>query len=521
MSAWEYILNAAMLGTDKQGAGKSHFSEELAEVFELIDGVPEHDKETRFLNMAAAVFNFRQCGLVPPRKPNLLLNPAPAEFKHYCSAQASAVLNAILQENNPALLEMWLLACDKQALLIIPEMLPDLLEKAAQNNSLKHLVISCSGNRGLWISQFNSAWDYFHTLPNEEVWQTGKLEERVKVLKELRQTSPDTARDWLQQTWQQENAASKTDLLKCLRVNATPSDLPWFESLLTEKAQKVKDEAMAILKQTPCSSIIMQYEALLRESVILKKEKALLGMMNKTSIQLKLPSTIDEHIYKSGIEKLAGPKSAINDNDFVIYQLISFVPPAFWEKHFEATPGKVVEYFEKHSPSLSPALGLAVARFNENDWIPHFFKQDEFYVDYVNMLAQPDREKYLLRFLDKDPRTTKHHSLNEIERWGWSVATSDVSRASNKDIIHHSLGSNQEWSMDFALSAIKYMANNPYQYNRGFYSQNINLIPVGMLNQLERIESKDPNLQPAWDKVRMQLFTLLDLKNQIKEAFNN
>lgn len=309
--------------------------------------------------------------------------------------------------------------------------------------------------------------------PDEELWQTGKPEERVKLLQKLRQTEPIKAREWLQQTWEQENAANKVELLKVLRINSSPADLPWLESLQGEKGQKVKDEVLILLKQIPGSSIIKKYEEVLSTAVVLKKEKALFGMMNKTSIQLQLPDNIDESIFKSGIEKLAGQKSTISDNEFVIFQLISFVPPVFWETNFDANPGQVVEYFEKHASFLLSALSAAVARFKETTWIPHFFYHDDFYADFAALLPIPEREKYFLKFVDVDAPNKQSLSFTAI------------------DIIQHASKLTDEWGLAFALQAIKFMANNPYQYNRGFYNQNIKLIPVSMLGQLDKMDSKD------------------------------
>jgi hypothetical protein len=50
-------------------------------------------------------------------------------------------------------------------------------------------------------------------------------------------------------------------------------------------------------------------------------------LTTKTSIQIKLPAGVDESIFTIGIEKLAGQKATVTDESFVIYQLISTVPP--------------------------------------------------------------------------------------------------------------------------------------------------------------------------------------------------
>ncbi|RKR83059.1 hypothetical protein BDD43_3259 [Mucilaginibacter gracilis] len=492
MKAWEYVINTAMLGTDKPMPANAELPDEVAEITTIIDGVELLDKEAKFLQKALVIYNYRQSGFEPLRQSDLPVTTAQPEIKPYCSNAATSVLKDVFNEDNAALLELWLSKCNKSGQLFLPDFLPLLLDLAQKDVALRPLVIACGGNRALWLSQLNPAWQYFTIQPPEEVWQTGKPEERVEVLKKLRETDAQLAHEWLQQTWAQETAASKVDLLKALRFNVGTTDLEWLEGLLTEKGQKVKDEALALLKQIPGSSIVNQYQDLLRESVVLKKEKALLGMMTKVSIQQKLPATVDEHIFKSGIEKLAGPKSALTDEGYILHQLISAVPPSFWETQFEASPAQVVEYFEKYGNDKVSALGLAVSRFKQKEWVPYFLDQPGFYIDFLGLMEPAEQEKYLTRFLNSDAQ----------------------------NILYYAVRLNQEWQPNFALTVLRQMANYPYEYNRAFFNKHIKLIPAGIIPQLERIDTKDANLQNTWEKVREHLIKLLGLKQLVLKAFN-
>jgi hypothetical protein len=492
MKAWEYVINTAMLGTDKPMQGNAELPDEVAEIAVMIDAVESSDKEAIFLQKAAAIYNYRQCGFTPIEQKDLPINIAADETRPYCSEEAAKILSDILNEDNTALLELWLSRCDNSGKLLLPDVLPLALDAALKDKLLQPLVIATSGNRGLWLSQLNPSWGYFSSLSDEEIWQTGKPDERINVLKKLRQTNPEQARKWLQQTWAQETATSKLDLLKILRINAGATDLEWLENLLNEKGQKVKDEALALLKLIPGSSIINQYQDLLKESVNLKKEKALLGMVTKNSIQQKLPATVDESIFKSGIEKLAGQKASLTDESFILYQLISTVPPSFWEKHFDATPEQVIGYFEKHALSQMGALVKAVVTFKTDSWIPYLLNQAALYVDFLNKLPLQQRDKYMLRFFANDPQNTINIALN----------------------------CNQEWGAEFAVCVLPYMANNPYVYNRAFFHKHVSLFPEGVISQLEKMEPKDTNLQNAWEKAKDHLIKLLGLKQQTLKAFN-
>ena len=493
MEAWENVINTAMLGTDKQMPGNARLPDEIAEIATTVDAIEALDKEAKFLYKAALIYNYRQCGFVPLQQKDLPTNMAPDEIKPCCSEMASKVLGDILNEDNTVLLEMWLGLCNEKGLLLLPDALPAVLDIAVKDKSMQPLTVACSGNRGLWLSKLNPAWNYFAVLTDEETWQIGKPEDRVKLLEKMRQHDPAQAREWLQQTWTQENAANRVDLLKTLKINAGAADLEWLESLQGEKAQKVKDEVINLLKLIPRSSIVNQYEEMLRQSVTLKKEKALLGMMTKVSIQQKLPDVVDERIFKSGIEKLAGQKATFSDESFILYQLIGFVPPSFWEKQFDASPQQVVEYFEKYADTMVGALGTAVSRFGANNWMPLFLNQEnKFYLDYINVLPKDVRDKYLLRFL----------------------------KADGKNAVHYALMCKEEWGSELALAIISEMANHPYEFNRAVFSKQVKLIPFGILDRLEKIEPKDINLQQPWEKNRNHLIKLLGLKQQMLKAFN-
>lgn len=492
MKAWESIINTAMLGTDKPTPAIADLPEEVAVMANAIDAAATLDKEERYLQKAAVIYNYRQSGFVPFQKNDLPVNKASEEIKHYCTPEAARVLSTILEEENDQLLQLWLNQCSKAGRLLVPEVLPAVLEKAQKDVSLRAVVIECSGNRGTWLSKMNPVWNWFSILPDEELWQTGNPAQRAEVLKRLRQNEPAKALEWLQQTWEQENTAGKLELLKALKINSNAGDLTWLESLLNEKGQKVKDEALTLLKSIPGSSVIKQYEDLLRQSVMLKKEKALLGLTTKTSIQIKLPAVVDESIYKSGIEKLSGPKSTVTDENYVIYQLISSVPPTFWEMQFDVTPVQVVEYFEKYAHNMLPALANAVALFGQKSWVPFFLNHNMFYGDFVNMLSGREQEKYLLKALNNDVQ----------------------------NVSAQALFINNEWGTEFAVATLLKMANSPYEFNRGFFNRHIRLIPVGVLKHIENITSQQANLQPTWDKTRNHLINLLSLKQQTLKAFN-
>jgi hypothetical protein len=331
MKIWEDILHTAMLGTDKPSPGNTDWPEELAAIVDAVELAGEQDKEILFLQKAAIVYNYRQCGFIPLQKSELSFAPAEAETKSYCSAVAQQLLTAILHEDNLPLLQLWLTHCNDGHQLLPPAMIPVVLDKAAKHEVIRQLAVNCSGNRGKWLSQYNPDWAYFTVTPDEEVWRTGKADDRLRLLRKVRHDDASRGLEWLQQTWPQESAATKPELLKILQDNLSVADLPWLESLLNEKSQKVKEQVQRLLKQLAGSSIVRLYEEALSHSVTLKQEKALLGLVSKTTLQVQLTADPNPQIFSTGIEKMAGPDVKMSDEDYIVYQLISSVPPSFWE----------------------------------------------------------------------------------------------------------------------------------------------------------------------------------------------
>jgi Family of unknown function (DUF5691) len=493
MQFWDNIINTAMMGTDKKQIGIDDIPTGLAEASALIHENGEKDKEEKFLQLATLAFNYRQCGVLPVQK-EVIMPAAPAEEKEYCSTAAAQALNDIISEESIPLLKFWLQLCYERQQVIRPETVPTLLSTGTQQKKLQLLIAACCGKRGEWLAGFNPEWNFSSTQSDEELWQTGTFEQRKEVLKQKRKTDPSKARDWLQQTWPQEDANTKTTLLELLLENIGEDDISFLESLSTEKSKKVKEEAIKLLKQIPGSAIVQQYEQVLKDSVFLKKEKSLLGMVSKTVLQFKLSSSLNEAFYKTGIDKLSNNKE-YTDDEFIIYQLMQSVSPAFWEKYLELEPAAIIDLFQKDATGkkMIPALVIAINRFRDTRWALYFMQHSNiFYIDIIPLLQAQQQEAYSNKFFDKFP----------------------------DNIIQYAIQRETEWSAELTKNIFKHAAKNPYQYNRSFYNQYIHLIPVHIAADLERCTPPEENLRTMWSNTSEYIIKLITLKIQTIKAFN-
>ncbi|HTE27993.1 hypothetical protein [Flavitalea sp.] len=69
MQFWDTVINTAMRGTDKKQVSADEVpAGPLATAAAIIYANAAKDKEEKFLQLAAVIFNYRQCGGLPLQK---------------------------------------------------------------------------------------------------------------------------------------------------------------------------------------------------------------------------------------------------------------------------------------------------------------------------------------------------------------------------------------------------------------------------------------------------------------------
>lgn len=169
-----------MLGTDKRPIRKEDFIDDLADIFKVISQAD--DREEQYLNIAAVACNHRKCGFVPLNKA-VVRTSAEEEVKVYCSPVAHQLLNDILPLESYPLLELWLQECNNKSLVVQPEFILMLFDVATKHKPLQAQVLAVAGKRGEWLLPFNEAWKFELIATDENVWQTGTLDQRRNYLK--------------------------------------------------------------------------------------------------------------------------------------------------------------------------------------------------------------------------------------------------------------------------------------------------------------------------------------------------
>lgn len=494
MEHWQHIINTSMIGTDKKNISKDELPAALLEPANIIFENEASGKEEKFLQIASLLFSFRQSGVTPLKKEQAAISTAATEEKPYCSNQALQVLKDILSEESMPLLKFWLQHCDGKNQIIQPDMTAAIMEIAAAQQSLQPLTARCCGKRGEWLSQFNPAWNFSASQSSEELWQTGTPEQRRTVLRETRTDNPATAREWVQQVWPQEDAVTKNAFLEILETNISHADIPFLENITADKSKKVRETALHLLKQIPAAPVVLQYQQILEQAVYLKKEKALLGLTSKTTLHFNLPGSIDEAVFKSGIEKLSSNKE-LTDEAFIISQLIKAVPPSFWEKQLQLTPEEIIQLFQKDTTGkkMLPSFFVAARQFRDGKWARILVQHsDLFSIDIIPLLPIQQQDLYSAKFFEQYPG----------------------------EIIQYATAREVEWNTELALQVLRHTAKNMHQYNRSFYNQHIYLIPGTAALLLEKISPQEDYLKSTWSNTSDYILKLLSLKSQTIQSFN-
>jgi hypothetical protein len=495
MNFWNNIINTALIGTDKKSIGENEMPEILGEQIGLINKNTKLDKEDKFLQTASLALNFKQAGIKATPLPTPSINLAPPEDKTYCNYLALQTLKDVLIEENIPLLKYWLQQCADKKQIIHPELIPSILKIGVEEKKLQAYIAVCCGQRGLWLSQFNPAWNFSQNQTEEELWEIGSFEQRKSVLATQRNTNPAIALQWVSATWSQEDANTKLSFLEILANKIGENDLSFLISLSNEKSKKVKDLADHLLKQIACAPIVLHYQSILKETISIKQEKKLFGLSSKMVIEFSLPKYIEENIYKSGIDKLSKDKT-FTDDEFIISQLISSVPPHFWEDQLQISPKEIIQQLENNDTAkkMIPALVKSICRFKDKSWAEYFIQHSSiFYIDLIPLLSQDIQDLYCIKYFEQFP----------------------------EEIFQHAIKSEYEWSPQLCYQIFAHAAKNHYYYNKTFFSKLIFQIPTNIDPTKVNVQLKEEHVRNGWENNCEYINKLIHIKLAISNAFND
>jgi hypothetical protein len=485
------LINIALLGTEKKQVNVSELPEALQATVEKIT-LEEPDNETKFLKTAAIALNYYRAGVQPEEIP-FELDEAPKEQLNYCSKETIKVLKETLDYKYPTLTWFWCNRCRERNLIVQPHLLPGLFEWGISTK--KHwsgLFRSVIGHRGIWLSKFSDEWSFVKGEEEMTDWDTASLRQRIAYLRRVRTENAAEAINSIKLVWKEENAASRVELMETLAIGISCADEEFLTQQLNDRSQKVKETAWQLLKLIPTSQIILSYQKVLDESFLISHSKKL-GLINKTTIAVKLQISNAE-VLKTGIQTLSNNKK-ISDNDYILMQLVSEVPPAFWESKLGGNVAEVVRWFvsKDELTGFQASLCQAVLKYQNKSWSKEILTQF------------PSPPVQLLQILDEDDRGPYAEKLLK----------DDVNEVVNALRFEEA----KEWSIRLTRQLFAIMAENPSFYSKNYFETVSIYLPSSIVNELGSFAPADEWKRNYWLKTSQEIKELITLKEKIKNIF--
>jgi hypothetical protein len=366
MTAWQNILSIAAVGTERQEVVLPPADDGLGRALCRLD---LSDREGALLSAVALAALHRQAGFQPALDQQPLPEPCEADEASCCSAEAGQHLVLMLKGEFKEVLPEWLAALREARRRVPAEYLPALLDKGRAEQGLRPLVINVTGNRGRWLAAQNDEWRWAAARDADDVWETGSRDERLFLLRTLREADPDRARELLASTWKSEAARDRVSFLETLLTGLGTSDESFLSQTLQDRSAEVRRMGGEILLRLPSSRL--RQSASERVSSLLSYHKPRLG---KARIEVGLPADPEKWQEENQVQlevPAAGtaPKP-LGKKGWWLLHAVGWIPPTTWCHLWGKRPDEVLEAVSNSEWKAAILGGIitAAARYGDGEW---------------------------------------------------------------------------------------------------------------------------------------------------------
>ncbi|GAA3089005.1 DUF5691 domain-containing protein [Streptosporangium carneum] len=327
-SGWEDLVSTALVGTDRRplpgGSAPSAGSAAQAAEVELLE---------RAAVLTVRARAGRRLREVRP------LEAAPAEEQREVSRAACDRLARILGGEQPRLLAEWLETAAARGRRISPHLLPELLDQATRDRSIRPFLGVLAGNRGRWLAGLNPAWGFLLEEATaagatgsggEEVWELGTSGDRRAHLGALRAVDPARARRLLETTWEKEPPDERVAFLEILADRLSPDDEPFLEAALDDRRREVRHQAADLLARVPGSRLGLR----------MAERAARCLSVEDGKIQVVPPVACDAAMERDGVR--AKPPRGTGERSWWLQQVVARAPLGVWAGLLGRPPRELV-----------------------------------------------------------------------------------------------------------------------------------------------------------------------------------
>ena len=334
------LTATALAGTARASGGLPATGTALDPLIEALDGV---HRERALLLAAGAAAVYRHAGTIPLRRE--APEPSAPETLPVASPRAANLIASLITGAHADLLPEALGLLRRAGCRLPPQMLPDVLYRT--DEAARAAAVPVLGSRGRWLAGRNRVWgwalerqDDAASSPqdDEAIWQEGIPDQRMAVLRRVRDTEPFRARQWIIATWKGEKVDTRHAMLESLEVRLSPDDAALLEIALGDRGEKVRDRASSLLARIPESAFASRMRNC--AAALLDYEPA--GFLRTHgSLSVEVPETPDI-VWRRDARQPAIRGDATAFRETYIEETVALIPPATWEARLGTTPGEIL-----------------------------------------------------------------------------------------------------------------------------------------------------------------------------------
>lgn len=374
-SAWEELVTAALLGTDRRTPPGC---------------APGQEAPLALLDTAALETVRRRAGLRPARAAQRP-RPAPEDPRPALPPAATRRLALLLTDRPgvgggrrgtaPDLMELlpqWLATANDRGFAPPPQLLPALLDAARGRTDLRPAALTFAGPRAVWLARLNPDWRFAlratpgggASLPHldnpaevQQLWQEGLFAERVALLSAIRAGEPAAARELLATTWATERAEDRLMFLDSLRSGLGPQDEQFLEQALADRSRNVRATAAELLSALPGSALAARMAVRAGTCVALDHTG------EAPTITVEAPHECDAGMERDGV--VAKAPAGRGERSWWFGQLVEATPLGTWPGRLGGrTPREIVALpvADDWQGELHAAWCRAAVRQRDGEW---------------------------------------------------------------------------------------------------------------------------------------------------------
>lgn len=245
---------------------------------------------------------------------------AEADNRPVCGDDAARDLNLILSGRFGEAMPEYAGLLLEKGKQVPPELLPELLDRAARYTHMAAQLMAIAGSRGAWLARQHPRWADLAEKKGAD-WFTGSFPERKLLLQETRSRNPLLALTWLEKTWKEEKPAHKLQFIELLRIRLSPADEPLLMRALQDKNRDIRIAALEILLRLPDSETRAQALSFFRERL----SDAILPARREKVLKKNLPDMSEGGLQRWMSMPVITGKSDWREALFLFF--ISILPP--------------------------------------------------------------------------------------------------------------------------------------------------------------------------------------------------